>query len=301
MAWIYINAVAHYYYMVNSAKQFLTEIGLTGAEADVYTALLSLGASPAGKVAMHTKQYRKNVYDALSHLIERGLATSVVENKVRYFQAKSPENLSNYLVEKESRIAGQKKALAEILPNMKSQFQRLSPEIEAEIYRGNEGIKAILNECLDVPEVLFIGATGDVESRLPYFWPGYNEKREKRKVLWKLLLVHEAQNRKITKSKHYEYKILPKELSGPNVIYIYGDNVANVLWLEKPLAFVVKHRQLAGSYRRYFNYLWKTIDAKREANDKYVKKVQKIARRHMKKYGKRKMGSGELDALTQKD
>lgn len=246
--------------MVNDSRQFLTEIGLTGAEAEVYTALLSLGASPAGKIAVHTKQYRKNVYDALSHLMEKGLVTSVIENKKKYFQAKSPENLSNYLVEKESRIAEQKKALAALLPKMKSQFQRLEPEIEAEIYRGNEGIKTILNECLEHKEVLFIGATGDVESRLPYFWPGYNEKRVKGKVLWKLLLAHEAQNRKITKSKYYEYKILPKELSGPNVIYIYGNCVANVLWLEKPVAFVVRHRELAESYKRYFHYLWESLE-----------------------------------------
>ena len=245
--------------MVNSTRQFLSEIGLTGAEADVYTALLSMGASPAGRIAAHTKQYRKNVYDALSHLAQKGLVTSAIEDKRKYFQAKSPENLANYLLEKEGKLAGQKKELEALLPDMKSRFQRLEPEIESEIYRGNEGIKAILRECLEHREVLFIGATGDVEGRLPYFWPGYNELREKRKVGWKLLLVHEARNRKITKSKYYEYRILPKELSGPNVIYLYGDYVANVMWLEKPLAFVVKHRQLAESYRKYFEYIWKTL------------------------------------------
>jgi len=240
-------------------KEFLTEIGLTKSESAVYLALLSLGASPAGKIAVRTGIYRKNAYDALANLIEKGLATSVVENKVKYFQAKSPENLSNYLDEKRNRIGEQKKALGELLPKFKSQFQRLDPEIEAEIYRGNEGIKTILRECLNYPEVHLIGATGDVESRLPYFWPQYNEKREKLKIRWSLLLTYEARNRRITKSKYYTYKVLPKTLSGPNVIYIYGDYVANILWLEKPMAFVVKHRQLAESYRRYFHYLWQTL------------------------------------------
>ena len=107
--------------------------------------------------------------------------------------------------------------------------------------------------------MLFIGATGDVENRLPYFWPQYNKKREKLKCKWKLLLVHESRNKNITKSKYYEYKILPKILSGLNVIYIYGDSVANVVWLEKPVAFVIKHKVLANNYRRYFEYLWKSI------------------------------------------
>jgi len=107
---------------------------------------------------------------------------------------------------------------------------------------------------------LFIGATGDVENRLPYFWPHYNKKREKLKCKWKLLLVHESKDKPITKSKYYEYKILPRILSGLNVIYIYGDYVANVLWLEKPIAFVIKHKTLANNYRRYFDYLWKSIN-----------------------------------------
>ncbi len=245
--------------MAKPTLEFLTDIGLTGAEAEVYTALLSLGASPAGKVALHVKLYRKNVYDALAKLVEKGLVTSVVENKVKCFQAKSPENLANYLEEKKGKLAEQMDALDEMLPAFKKQFQQLEPEIEAEIYRGNDGIKTILNECLNHEEVHFIGATGDVEERLQYFWPMYNEKRMERKVHWKLLLVYESRNRKITKSKYYDYKVLPKELSGPNVIYIYGNCVANVLWLEKPLAFVVRHRQLAGSYRRYFDYLWKIV------------------------------------------
>jgi len=149
------------------------------------------------------------------------------------------------------------KNISVTLPREK--FVSLVPEIESEIYRGNEGIKTILNECLNYKEVLFIGATGDVKDRLPYFWPQYNKKREKMKCKWKLLLVHESKEKQITRSKYYEYKVLPKILSGLNVIYIYGDYVANVLWLEKPIAFVTKHRTLANNHRKYFNYLWKNV------------------------------------------
>ncbi|VVC02284.1 HTH-type sugar sensing transcriptional regulator TrmBL1 [uncultured archaeon] len=238
-------------------ERLLTRMGLSAAEAKAYLSLLEIGPSPAGKIASQAGLYRKNAYDALARLAEKGLVTSALEGSVKYFQAKGPENLSNYLEEKKKRIELEGTALSEALPSLKRRIGAYSRDIEAEIYRGNDGIKTILNECLNVPEVLFIGATGDVESRLQYFWPQYNEKREKKKVLWKLLLVHESRNRRITKSKHYEYKVLPKALSGPNVIYIYGDSVANVLWLEKPLAFVVRHRELAESYRRHFHYLWK--------------------------------------------
>ena len=230
----------------------LKKIGLTDTEIKTYVELLSLGATSAGKIVAQTGIHRKNLYDALNKLIEKGLVTYVIENKIRVFQAKEPDNLLRYLDEK-------REELEEILPELNAKASSHAPEIESEIYRGTEGIKTILKECLNYKEVLLIGATGDVETRLPYFWPHYNKKREKMKCKWKLLLVHEAKNKPITKSKYYEYKVLPRILSGFNVIYIYGDNVANVLWLEKPVAFVIKHKTLANNYRKYFDYLWRSI------------------------------------------
>ena len=234
----------------------LKDIGLTNTEIKIYLALLNLRVSPAGKLVEKTGVFRKNVYDSLNKLIDKGLVTYVVENKVKYFQAKNPDNLLKYIDEKRSRLTEQENEIQQILPELNRQFDISDPEIEAEIYRGTEGIKTILKECLEYKEILFIGATGDVENRLPYFWPQYNKKREQLKCKWKLLLIHESKFKPITKSKYYEYKILPKNLSGLNVIYIYGDYVANVLWLEKPLAFVVKHKILANNYRKYFEHLW---------------------------------------------
>lgn len=239
-------------------KETLRGIGLTDTEINAYTALLSLGSSPAGKIVEQTGIYRKNLYDALNKLIEKGLVTYVIENKVKYFQPKDPENLIRFLEEKKNRISEKEEKVRKELPLLKQMFGSLSPEIESEIYRGTQGIKTILRECLNHKEILFIGATGDVENRLPYFWPGYNKKREKLRIKWKLLLIHEAKNKSITKSQYYEYKVLPEILSGPNVIYIYGEYVANVLWLEKPVAFVIRHKDLSENYRKYFNYLWKS-------------------------------------------
>lgn len=57
------------------------EIGLTGTETRIYLALLSLGAAPAGKIVEEAGVYRKNAYDALNRLIDKGLVTYVIENE----------------------------------------------------------------------------------------------------------------------------------------------------------------------------------------------------------------------------
>ena len=55
--------------------KILKEIGLTDTEIKIYLALLSLGATSAGKIVEDTGIYRKNLYDALNKLIEKGLTS----------------------------------------------------------------------------------------------------------------------------------------------------------------------------------------------------------------------------------
>ena len=77
--------------------KILKDVGLTDTEIKVYLALLSLGATSAGKIVEETGVYRKNLYDSLNKLIEKGLVTYVIEKKIKVFQPKIPDNLINYL------------------------------------------------------------------------------------------------------------------------------------------------------------------------------------------------------------
>jgi len=242
-----------------SQNEILKKIGLTETEIKVYNSLLSFGSTSVGKIVESTGLYRKNIYDALNKLIDKGLVTYIMENKIKSYQSKDPDNLLRFLDEKKERILENKEELKLELPKLKAKFITNPQEVESEMYRGIEGIKTILKECLNYNEILMIGATGDVENRLPYFWPKYNEKRISKKIKWKCLLIYESKEKNITKSKYYEYKILPKIMSGPNVIYVYGDYVANVIWLEKPIAFVIKNKFVAKNYKNYFNYIWDSL------------------------------------------
>jgi len=240
-------------------RELLRDIGLTDKEAEVYLILLELGSCPVNRIYEKTGIQRRNIYDLLNKLINKGLATYIIENKKKYFQSQNPEKLLKYIDEQKERLEQKKAKLAPTIEELKSRFENQKEKQEAEIYRGIEGIKTILLDCQNAKEVLFIGATALVGEKLPYFWPKYNKKRIKNKVLWKLLLNHEAKNKPITKSKLYQFKTLPKELSSPNVIYIYNDKIANVLWSNKPISFVIKDKTIATSYKKYFDFLWNTI------------------------------------------
>jgi hypothetical protein len=67
---------------------------------------------------------------------------------------------------------------------------------------------------------------------------------------------YEKMTREQRRKEFYEYRVLPPQLSSPNVAFIYGARVANVVWSEAPTAFVVNDAAIAANYVDYFNLLW---------------------------------------------
>ena len=124
-------------------------------------------------------------------------------------------------------------------------------------YQGYEGLKTIISETLQYPEVLFIGAGGYVPARMPDFWQDYNQKRIERKIWWKGLAREEILHSPLLKEKYFKYKLMPKAYQTPNVVWIFGNKVVNILWTEIPIAFSIENADVAKSYREYFNDLWK--------------------------------------------
>src|SRR3989338_3699858 len=71
----------------------LSTLGFTTLEIKVYLGLFKLGGSTANKISVETKLNRTNVYGALNKLIEKGVVSYVVKNKVKWFEAKSPSSV----------------------------------------------------------------------------------------------------------------------------------------------------------------------------------------------------------------
>jgi len=239
---------------------FLTDIGLTQNESKVYMALMDNGALSVNRIYEETGVYRRNIYDILNKLISKGLATFVIENKKKVFQATDPKRILTFL-EEQRTIAEEKEKLArEKLPELEKKFGRKTPAIEAEIYRGYEGIKTIWEDTLKYKEVMFIGSGGFGYQKMPRYWIAFNKRRLKAGSKWKQLAIEELRASPMIKEKLIETKFLPKELTGPpNVIWIYGNKIVNILWINMPIAFVVNNREIAESYRKYFNFLWRKI------------------------------------------
>ena len=239
-----------------SINNILSNFGLTNNEIKVYLELLSLGNSLAGNIAKKTNIHRRAVYDSLSRLIEKGLVSYSITSRKKYFQAVDPDKLLSIIKEKENEIKS-------ILPELKTRFNSNKPTILSQIYEGKQGIKSVMEDILKAnKEWLTIGATGKGLEIIPYYVTHFSKKRQELKIKRKILIAKTSIGKKYAKEleqqTYTKVKFLPKQILNPQTIWIYMDKVITInVSKEHPLLFMIQNKEIADSYRDYFNLLWK--------------------------------------------
>ncbi|UZE94171.1 MAG: hypothetical protein IB618_01185 [Candidatus Pacearchaeota archaeon] len=252
-------------------KETLKKLGLTESEINVYLALIELGSSLASKVAKKCGLHRTNVYDSLDKLIKRGLISFVVRENRKYFSAADPEKLLKILEGKKQEIEREESSLKTIISELRKKKRLTEEKIEAQIYKGKEGFKTVMEMILEEAkgkEWLYLGGTGKVYELLPYYLPALIKKRIKAKIKLKVLLADTKETRNLSKKAFVECKVrfLPKEIKNITAIHVWKDKVAIIpitpTAIEEPVVFLIHNKENADSFRDYFNWLWKTADRK---------------------------------------
>ena len=240
-------------------EELLRELGLSLNESRVYEVLLPMGEASVQNISDKSGIHRRNIYDALSKLIDKGLVSEVIVGGEKNFKVTTPERLSDLLEEK-------KEKLNRVLPEMLSKFNRLDEKEEAYFYRGIEGFKNYLKLILDTKEdVCFIGAKAFwLDKRLEFYLPHFERERKRLGIKFKHLFDAEVKEEKpeILKVTGKPYKFLDKKYSSHTAVDIFGPYVVSFVGVsagkldEEPLMFVMKSRRLADGYRKFFGMMW---------------------------------------------
>lgn len=246
-------------------EKSLEQIGLSPNEIKVYLALLDLGSCQAGKICEKAEIHRRATYDALNRLIKKGLASFVIQNNVKYYEAIDPEKLKDILSEKEKALEKERGDLDNVLHILLSKYNSNKSSLEASIYRGKDGLKTIMELILkERKDWLSIGSTGKGPEVLPYYLIHWHKRRIKDKVWLKSLVVNDKEG--IKRGKEFleiglaKVKVLPKNIQSPQTIWIFGNKVAIILVsIEQPVIFLINNKEIAKSFRDYFNLLWAKV------------------------------------------
>lgn len=240
-------------------EEMLREIGLSHNEARVYEALLSMGESSVQQISTKSRVHRRNVYDSLTKLVDKGLASEVFVKGEKNFKAANPRRLLELLGEKQEKISAS-------LPEMLRKYESGEQKEEAYLYRGIEGFKNYLQDIIKTKEtVYFIGAKAFwLDPRLKNYLPRFQRERKRLGIKFMHLFDYEVKEQKpeILEFVGKPYKFLPKKYSSPTAVDIFGDYVVTFVGVqpgelhEEPLMFVMKSRRLADGYRKFFQFIW---------------------------------------------
>jgi hypothetical protein len=73
-----------------------------------------------------------------------------------------------------------------------------------------------------------------------------------------MIFDESARGSESTKMPLAEVKFLPEKFIGVIATEIYGNKVGLFFWTEDPFVIMIESKELADSYRKFFNLLWET-------------------------------------------
>lgn len=240
-------------------------LGLSPNEAKIYESLIETGESGISNIAVNAKIHRRNAYDAIARLIDKGLAFEIFSSSENLYNAVDPDKLTELLSEKQI-------SLEKILPDLKRKFTHRLASEEAYIYRGLEGQKNIWRDVLRVGgENFTVGAKGGwFEPKLEASRQEFFKEVNRKKIKFHQLFDHEIKIQTPNFAKTWpgllKYRFLPKEYSTNSIFHVFGDYVITYTGLElfklsdNVVFFILHSKDLAESYRKWFWYMWEKAE-----------------------------------------
>jgi len=149
--------------------------------------------------------------------------------------------------------------IRKILPELKKRKELGKKGYETTVFKGLKGIKSITEDILKKGKTLrAYGAQGEFMRRLGPYGKLWHKMRVKKGL--KVNIVYSERVR-IEKEK-LAYKYLNKRytkmiLESPSSTWIYGNNVAIVVWSDVPVATLIRSKDVAHTYKQFFKVLWK--------------------------------------------
>lgn len=235
-------------------KQALKELGLTNNEVEVYLTLLQGGSISVNSIAEKSGLHRQAVYDALDRLLEKGFVSFVIKNNKKFFQGIHPKKVLDYLKEKEDKFKS-------ILPELITLTQVPREDTVVQVFKGKNVTRTVYKDIRkefekQSGEILISGANEKKfmdEDRIAL---EQHIKRLKKLKCTERILLEEGDTF-FVEGKQTKYKCVPKESFNPTPIFVYKNKLTTVILGNPNYAIVIENKDLADSYRKQFNMLWK--------------------------------------------
>jgi len=167
----------------------------------------------------------------------------------------------NEIIKAAEIIEEEKRGIEAVMPQMLNMFnqEKEKPKEDTLFFKGKNGLKSIFEDQIAEGKEILIVDTSNVAYEMFEIYFHWFDKRRKQKKIPAKIIFNEIEKANKPKIPLAELRYLPKEYSTPAAINIYGNNVAIIHWSkENPFAILIKQKEIADGYRKYFQLLWKS-------------------------------------------
>lgn len=246
-------------------SEILQELGLAKNESFIYVSLVKGGGMGVSKIALKSGVHRRNVYDSMQRLLERGLVYEEIGDRENIYFAVDPTKLIEIVEEKRTKVEL-------LLPDLVKAFHGSSSEQSVSVFRGLEAAKnCLLHMEREGKEVFLYGANGgSLSPKLTHVFGRLKSNLQKKKIPVNILYRNDAFQEDKTIVGHFgstsNSRILPKECDDISSFNIFGEYVyfqsgqySTKAFNEKSelTFFVIKSKGIAEMMKNVFRMAWK--------------------------------------------
>ena len=240
----------------------LKEAGLTEGEAKVYLTMLEIGSSTTGPIIEKSKIAKSIIYHILERLIEKGLASYIVKEKTKYFQAADPKKIIEYMEERKNKIEDSQKKVDKLLPQLEL-LQKMGDKTSVKIYEGFKGLQTCFEKyhtrLKKGDEVLSYGVYAVQEEKYHLYWQRDHVRRDKEGIINKLLFNKDTAKEILENRNSYKLcdaRYMESDVVTPSWFMVYADTSIIFLQSKNPLAVEIINQEIADSFKAYFEDYW---------------------------------------------
>ena len=121
----------------------LVRLGFSEKEAAVYVASLEFGSATVQDISHLSKVNRATTYVTIDALTRRGLMSTFVKGKKRYYRAETPERLLSLIRVQRKELEEQESAFKNVLPMLFALFNVKGEKPQIRYLEGVEGLQTV--------------------------------------------------------------------------------------------------------------------------------------------------------------
>lgn len=240
----------------------LRHLGLSDKEAGIYLASLELGPAAVQDISHKAKINRATTYVMIESLSARGLISTFVRGKKRYYAPENPERLVSIIRMQQNELEEKQKEFEKALPLLYSLYNAEGAKPQIRYLEGLEGLKTVRQnfEQLEGEFVQIIAFDEALASKeLEYGRELHKNNLKNKRVPHRILAVMEKPDPEAVSNLGVgEWRIVPsKDFPTHGDITIRGNHVFMFSYRSSVLAVVIVSKEIAESLRTLFDLAWK--------------------------------------------